>query len=203
VVQKEDKMARIEILVEEKSMKELLTIFLPKILSENWILDHNYFIRSYEGKNDLQKNIPSKIRVLSNWTHESTGVIVLQDQDSSDCKVLKGKLQNLCINSGTCQYLIRIVCRELEAWYIGDFKALNNAFPTFKHEQFEKKSKYRNPDLCNASDELKRILPEFQKVSTAKRIAPFINVETNKSESFRQTVSGIKNFFDLIVDKKA
>ena len=60
-------MARIEILVEEKSMKELLSVLLPTILPNNWILDENYFIRSFEGKSDLQKNIPSKVKVLSNW----------------------------------------------------------------------------------------------------------------------------------------
>ena len=51
-------MARIEILVEEPSMKEFLNILLPKILDNDWILNENYFIRSFEGKSDLQKNIP-------------------------------------------------------------------------------------------------------------------------------------------------
>lgn len=89
-------MARIEILVEEPSMKEFLTILLPNILDEKWCLNENYFIRSFEGKSDLQKNIPSKVKFLSNWKHETSGVIIMQDQDSSDCKVLKKKLLNLC-----------------------------------------------------------------------------------------------------------
>lgn len=64
-------MARIEILVEEPSMKEFLTILLPNVLEKPWELNNNYFIRSFEGKNDLQKNIPSKVKYLSNWNHES------------------------------------------------------------------------------------------------------------------------------------
>lgn len=189
-------MARIEILVEEKSMKELLSIFLPTILSKKWILDENYFIRSFEGKNDLQKNIPSKIRVLSNWNHEPTGLIVMQDQDSSDCKVLKKKLLKLCNDNGSCPNLVRIVCRELEAWYIGDFEAIQSAYPKFNINLYKNKAKFRNPDLCNASDELKKILPEFQKVSTAKKVAPFLKVEKNNSESFNQFVKGVVSFFN-------
>lgn len=84
-------MARIEILVEEPSMKEFLNILLPKILDNDWILNENYFIRSFEGKSDLQKNIPSKVKLLSNWNHEASGIIIMQDQDSSDCKILKKK----------------------------------------------------------------------------------------------------------------
>jgi hypothetical protein len=193
-------MAKIEILVEEKSMKELLSVILPKIVNERWVLDYNYFIRSFEGKSDLQKGIPKKVKVLSNWPNEATGVVILQDQDSSDCKVLKKKLLDLCNENGNCPRLVRIVCLELEAWYIGDFEAVNKAYPSFKYKQYINKAKFRKPDSCNACDELKKILPEFQKVSSAKKIAPFLNFKINKSESFNQTIRGIRTFFDSIED---
>lgn len=193
-------MARIEILVEEPSMKEFLTILLPNILTKKWHLNENYFIRSFEGKNDLQKNIPSKIKFLSNWNHEAVGIIIMQDQDSSDCKVLKQKLLDICNQNGNCPKLIRIICRELESWYLGDFSAINKAYPNFKHQNFINKAKYRIPDNCNASDELKKILPEFQKVGGARNIAPFIDINQNRSESFKQTVTGVLRFFDAIVD---
>ncbi len=193
-------MARIEILVEETSMKEFLTILLPNVMEKPWELNNNYFIRSFEGKNDLQKNIPSKVKYLSNWNHESVGIVVMQDQDSSDCKVLKQKLLNICNENGTCPKLVRIICKELESWYIGDFVALNKAYPKFNYLNYIKKAKYRNPDICNASDEIKRLIPEFQKVGGAKRIAPFIKIDINKSESFQQTISGLKRFFDSTID---
>lgn len=193
-------MARIEILVEEPSMKEFLNILLPKILDNDWILNENYFIRSFEGKSDLQKNIPSKVKLLSNWNHEAAGVVIMQDQDSSDCKTLKKKLLDICDQNGDCPKLVRIVCRELESWYIGDFLAVNKAYPSFKHQNYSNKSKFRVPDNCNAFDELKKILPEFQKVGGAKKIAPFITIDGNKSESFQQTVNGLKRFFNTIKD---
>jgi hypothetical protein len=193
-------MARIEILVEEPSMKEFLTILLPNVLDNQWNLNGNYFIRSFEGKNDLQKNIPSKVKFLSNWNHEAVGVVIMQDQDSSDCKILKQKLLNICNQNGNCPKLVRIICRELESWYIGDFVAVNKAYPSFKHQNYINKSKFRIPDNCNAFDEIKKIVPDFQKVGGAKKIAPFINVETNKSESFQQTISGLIRFFETIKD---
>jgi hypothetical protein len=193
-------MARIEILVEEPSMKEFLRILLPKVIQEPWVLNQNYFIRSFEGKNDLQKNIPSKVRFLSNWNHEKVGVVVMQDQDSSDCKVLKQKLATLCEQNGDCPKLVRIVCRELESWYIGDFEAVNKAYPNFKHQNYSSKSKFRIPDNCNAYDEIKKIVPEFQKVGGAKKIAPYIHLETNKSESFQETMRGLTMFFNSIKD---
>ena len=194
-------MARIEILVEEPSMKAFLSILLPKILSDNyWTLNQNYFIRSFDGKSDLQNNIPSKIKVFSNWT-EPVGVIILQDQDSNDCVKLKNKLIEICETHGNCAKLIRIVCRELESWYIGDFEAVNKAYPNFRFENHASKSKFRNPERCNAYDELKKILPEFQKIDGAKKIAPHINIESNKSESFKQTVSGFLKFFAEIKAK--
>jgi hypothetical protein len=193
-------MARIEILVEEPSMKEFLTILLPNILNKQWNLNENYFIRSFEGKSDLQKNIPSKVKFLSNWNHEAAGVVIMQDQDSSDCKVLKQKLTDICNQNGDCPKLVRIICKELESWYLGDFLAVNKAYPSFKHQNYINKSKFRIPDNCNAFDELKKILPEFQKVGGAKKIAPFINVQDNKSESFQQTISGLIRFFETIKD---
>ncbi len=190
-------MARIEILVEERSMREFLSIVLPKILLEHWVLNKNYFIRHFDGKNDLQKNVPNKIKVLSNWRNESVGIVIIQDQDDNDCKILKQKLVRLCEENGSCPFLIRIACRELESWYVGDLRAIANAYPTFRYQKFINKAKFRDPDTCNAED-LKKILPELQKISSAKKIAPFIDIEHNKSASFMQTILGIKSFFNRI-----
>jgi hypothetical protein len=186
-------MARIEFLVEEKSMEELLRVFLPSVLSHKWQLDGNYFIRSFDGKNDLQKSIPKKVKAFSHW-REPIGVIVLQDQDSTDCKVLKNKLADLITSNGSLPFLVRIVCRELESWYLGDFYAIQSAYPNFKASNYNNKSKFREPDKCYASVELKKILPEFQKVTSAKKIAPYLNKSTNSSESFQQFLKGIQRF---------
>ena len=88
-------MPRVEILVEEKSIKELLRIILPKVLPQKWQLDENYFIREHEGKSDLKKSIENKVKVFSNW-HEPIGLVVVHDQDTADCKLLKEMLVDKC-----------------------------------------------------------------------------------------------------------
>lgn len=188
-------MARIEIFVEEPSMKAFLITLLPKIIKHPWTLDENYFIRSFEGKSDLQKNIPKKMEVFNNW-HEPVGIIILQDQDSNDCIQLKQKLLGICEEFDNCRKMIRIVCRELESWYLGDMKAIAAAFPDFKYQKYINKTKFRNPDLCNGYDEIRKIVVGFQKVSGAKLIAPHINIEENTSESFQQTIRGFRLFFN-------
>ncbi len=189
-------MPRIEILTEELSMQAVLEIILPKIVSSNWTLGQNYFIRAHEGKNDLQKSIPKKIKVFSHY-HEPAGVIIVHDQDSNDCKVLKSKLSDICSSNGECAVLIRIACRELESWFLGDMKAIQSAYPRFKIEKFIRKDKFRNPDNLNAAEELKIILPEFQKIASARAISEHLALHTdeNKSESFKQFVTGITSFF--------
>ena len=188
-------MERIEILVEEKSMERFLNVFLPRILPPKWVLNQNYFIRSFEGKQDLQKSLPKKIKGFSNW-HEPVGIIVLQDQDSNDCIKLKQKLSDIITSNGEIPHLIRIICKELESWYIGDLAALNIAYPNFRHDKYINLAKFRNPDVVNASDELKKILPSFQKVTTASKVAQYIGIESNRSESFKQFVSGIYRFVE-------
>lgn len=147
-------MPRVEILVEEKSIKELLRIILPKVLPQKWQLDENYFIREHEGKSDLKKSIENKVKVFSNW-HEPIGLVVVHDQDTADCKLLKEMLVDKC-KKGTCRFLVRIICRELESWYLGDMDAIEGAYPHFKASIYKNKAKFRNPDACNACDELKK-----------------------------------------------
>ena len=113
-------MDRLEILVEEPSIAEVLKVMLPKVLPSGWSLGENCFVRPHEGKQDLQQSIPRKIRVATK-KDITTGFIILQDQDNDDCKSLKAKLVNLCQDAqkgyAVVPYKVRIVCHELEAWY--------------------------------------------------------------------------------------
>lgn len=174
-------------------MAEFLRIILPELLPKEWIIDENYFIRKHQGKSDLRKSIPVKIRTFSHW-NDKVGIVVLQDQDSNDCKRLKEELLALCRTGGELPVMVRVVCQELESWYLGDMAAIQCAYSRFRAEHFTNKAKFRNPDLCSAKHELKKILPEYQEISSTKKIAPHIRIADNKSESFRQFVTGITRF---------
>lgn len=184
---------RIEFLLEEPSMVNVLTEILPKILPEEYQLNTNCFLRPHQGKSDLRKSIPNKIRAFSN-SPEDVKIVILHDQDSNDCKELKRQIYELCIQSGDCPVLIRIVCKELEAWYLGDMDAIQNVYPRFKASNHKRTAKFRNPDICNASDELGKMIPDFQKGYASREIPKSMDVEVNTSESFNQFKNGILKF---------
>ena len=182
-------MDRLEILVEEPSIAEVLKLILPKVLPEGWTLGSNCFVRHHEGKHDLQQSIPRKIRVASR-KDITTGFKILQDQDSNDCRVLKAKLVKLCQDAQTggaaVPFKIRIVCHELESWYLGDMDAIEKVFPRFRASNFKRNKKFRQPDEClNPKQELKRIVGDYPQIATAREIAQHMNIEGNNSLSFR------------------
>lgn len=186
-------MDRLEILVEEPSVAEVLQVILPKILPDGWTLGENCFVRFHEGKQDLQQSIPRKIRVASK-KDIATGFIILQDQDNSDCKILKEKLVDICQNAQkdnpVVPYKVRIVCHELESWYLGDMDAIEKVFPRFHASNYKNKKKFRLPDAClNPKQELKKIVGDYPQIATAREIARHMNINENSSSSFRCFIS--------------
>ena len=177
-------------MLEEESAKRLLKELLPRILSG---FEQRVTCRliPHQGKGDLQKSIPIK---LKGWLAPNTFFIVLHDQDSHDCKELKQKLQQLCAQRGKHEPLIRIICRELEAWYFGDLDAVEKAFSSFRASKYKNKRKFRNPDAINKpSDELKRIIRGFSKSIAAREIPRHMDIDNNTSTSFNHLISGLQN----------
>ena len=167
-------MDRLEFLVEERSMAEVLKVLLPRILPASWVLDENYFIRPHEGKSDLKRSIPKKLKGFAQHKEQTTGFIIIQDQDSNDCRQLKQELVALCKanQAPNIKFLVRIVCHELEAWYLGDMKAIQAVFPRFNPARHLKKSLFRLPDTCqNPKTRLKDIVGDYQQIATAQMIA--------------------------------
>jgi hypothetical protein len=185
---------QIEILLEEPSMMHFLEDILPFILPEGYVLGENCFLRPHQGKSELRKSIPRKMQVFSNF-YRPAKVIIIHDQDSNDCRELKAQLQELCAMEGACPVLIRIACRELENWYLGDMDAIQGLYPDFPAEKMQRKAKYREVDNSFGSKELEKMIAGFQKTFAAKKIAFHMeDLSANRSESFQQTISGIQNF---------
>lgn len=90
-------------------------------------------------------------------------------------------------------FKVRIVCHELEAWYLGDLDAIERVFPRFHAASYRGKKKFHQPDECNyPKQELKKIVGEYAQIATAKAIAPHLNIEDNSSPSFRCFISGVR-----------
>ena len=119
--------------------------------------------------------------------------IILRDQDSGDCKVIKTKLQQKCQEANKFQTIVRIACRELESWYIADLQAVEKAFNKTNLSALQNKNKFRNPDnLESPSKELKSLVPEYQKINGSRTIAPYLNLDNARSLSFYHFISAIK-----------
>lgn len=175
---------RLVFLLEERSTKHLLDIILPKVLPP----DVSYITIPHEGKSDLQKSIPRK---LSGWNEPDAKFIIVQDQDSNDCKQLKEHLIQLCSKSNK-PILIRIACHEMESWYFGDLDAVSQAYGK-DFTKLSKKKKFRNPDdIVNPKEELKALIPEHEQIDGAERIGPFMDLCNNSSNSFNVLIEGIK-----------
>lgn len=173
-------------LLEEPSMKHLLDGLLPSILPKGvdfQTIPHN-------GKHDLEKSIPRK---LKGWNEPGDiRFVILHDQDNKDCIELKQELLQLCTVTSK-PVLVRISCQELESWYFGDTKALALAYNNPKLEDLSRRKKYRVPDaIPNPKEELLKLVPEHQQISGAKLIAPFMDIENNSSVSFNFFVSGVR-----------
>ena len=172
-------------LLEEPSAKDFLCALLPKILPP----DVDYRCIPHQGRGNLRKSIPIKLR---GWRTPNTRFIIVHDQDSNDCKKLKRDLRELCRETPHPDCLIRIVCRELEAWYFGDLDAVQSAFPSFRAARHQNRAKYRQPDdIVNPSKELETIVNGFSKYRAAKKIPQYMNIDANHSQSFRCFVSGV------------
>ena len=165
------------------------TIF-PKILPENIFLEKSII---FEGKQDLEKNITKKLKF---WRKPNTLFLILRDQDSEDCQIVKNRLLEKVKSSGKIEHsLIRIACRELESFYLGDLKAIEDGLGISGLEKQQEKIKFRTPDsLNNAKQELLKLTKgSYQQISGSRSISGFMKLNgDNKSESFNFLISGVK-----------
>lgn len=178
-------MRELVILTEEPSAKDLLNGLLPRLLPEDW----SFRCLHFEGKQDLEKRMG---RTLRAWTNPQARFVVLRDQDSADCKIIKTGLLDRCRAAGKEDVLVRIACRELESWVLGDLREFAQEFSIPAAAKAVGKAKYRDPDLLGSPvQELRRFAPDYQKRDGARRMGVRLAPDRNASVSFRTFCEGI------------
>lgn len=170
----------------------MLKGLLPTLLPDDTILQYVVF----EGKHDMKKQLPMKLR---GWRVPDARFVVLRDKDGADCVRVKSELVEICRQAGRPGALVRIACRELESWYLGDLHAVEQGMELSGLARRQKRAKYRDPDrLANPVQELERVTGDrYQKVSGSRAIGPHLSVDAsgaqaNRSRSFRVFVSGLR-----------
>jgi hypothetical protein len=178
-------MKELIILTEELSAKDLLEGLLPRLLPADW----KFRCIPYEGKQDLEKRMGILLRA---WQNPEARFVILRDQDSGDCRVIKKGLVQRCRDAGQPHALVRIACRELEAWVLGDLTAFAEEFSVPAAGRAARKAKFRNPDhLGSAITELRRFAPGYQKRDGSRRMGMRLDPSRNASPSFRVFCDGI------------
>lgn len=179
---------RIVFLLEEPSMKTLLLGLLPRLFP-GWVEHEHFVCIPHEGKSDLDKSIPVKLKA---WRVPGDRFVIVRDNDNADCIDLKTRLLQVCETSGRPDSLVRLVCQELESWYVGDIEALALAFDPLLDTPALRK-RFAEPDTWQKpSKELERIIPEFQKGAGARLMAQHLRETGNLSRSFNVFVDGLK-----------
>ncbi len=166
-------------------MADFLEKLLPRLVPG---LD--FLCVSHDGKSDLEKSLASKLR---SWRTPHARFVVMRDQNGEDCHSVKAKLDDLCARGGRPDSLARVVCRELEAWYVGDVDALAKAYPDTARRIRTSlgKRRFRDPDnVSQPARALAKLIPAFQKRIAARAMGKLLSRE-NRSRSYQVFLAGV------------
>ncbi|MBD3768257.1 MAG: DUF4276 family protein [Gammaproteobacteria bacterium] len=178
--------------LEERSAKEFLEGFLPRVLPDGVL----FKCIAFEGKQDLEKHLKAKIQ---GWRMPNTCFVVLRDQDSANCIDVKQRLKDICVDAGRPDTLVRIVCHELESWFLGNLLAVEQALGLSGLAKKQQQKKFKNPDLlANASEELEKLTGyEYTKVAGSRALGFVMSQHSNCSTSFNHFVSGLLRHLEV------
>lgn len=180
-------MMNLVFLLEEPSAQDALQAWLLVWLQPG-VAPH--FI-VFQGKQDLEKRM---VRRMRHWLLPDSRFLVMRDQDSGDCKQVKAGLMERCVEAGCPNAVVRVACRQLESFFVGDWRAVAQAFDRPALAKLKGKAIYRNPDtLGSPYAELLRHLPGYQKRDGARRIAPFVDPGRNASRSFHALRTAVQS----------
>lgn len=182
---------RIVFLTEEPSMSETLRAVLPHLFP-HWVEEEHWLVLTHRGKTALEASIPRK---LAHWARPADRFVILRDNDGSDCKGLKARLRAIASARPASMVLIRIVCQELESWFLGDLAAVQAAYGRLPSHARQDSRAFRDPDrLTNAADELQKLTGICGKGARARAIAPHLRTDPaqNRSLSFGAFITGLQ-----------
>ncbi len=188
----------LEILVEERSMEVFLRELLPRLLGEK----ATFNVYPSQGKHDLLRNLPARLKGYAAWLPKGWRVIVIVDRDDQDCNELKEMMEKAAANAGLptrssadaagWRVATRIAIEELEAWYFGDWSAVHEAYPNVPATIAEKAA-YRDPDRIAGGtwETFERVLRKagyfesgLSKTEVARSIGRRMDAVRNHSHSF-------------------
>jgi hypothetical protein len=188
----------LEILVEERSMEVFLRELLSRLLGEK----ATFNVYPSQGKHDLMRNLPDRLKGYASWLPESWRLVVIVDRDDQDCAELKQLMEQAAVDAGlrsrssggdeNWQVVTRIAVEELEAWYFGDWETVHEAYPKVP-EHLAETAGYRDPDKIRGGtwEAFERVLQKagyfesgLAKTEVARLLGQRLDATRNRSHSF-------------------
>jgi len=195
----------IEFLVEEPSAEVALNNILAKILKNQ----ATFAIHPHQGKLDLLRKLPGRLRAYRAWIPADWRIVVLMDADREDCRELKARMEQesklayfptkSSPRDGVFGVVNRLAVEELEAWFFGDVEGLRKAYPRIPRS-LSKNARFRDPDAIVGGtwEALEHLLQRhgyFQggltKIEAARNISRFMDPSRNRSRSFQVFREGV------------
>ena len=189
-------MIRLLFIVEGETEEAFLSAFLPRA----GIPSDHFAVFPHDGKQGVLNNFHF---LLNRWDEPETRFIVLVDKDSRDCRDLKREILEKAREKCPDQMerlLVRIACRELEAWFLGDTAALKEAYPAArdrKWKKLERRGKIPDSDRQPKPAKALQSLPGFAKRDCARQMGDILGRKWaesgngNRSASFQCFVAGV------------
>ena len=208
----------IEFLIEDQSGKKAMDILIPKLLGDEF----KYRIHSYKGNGHIPKDLRPKTdankrilldqlpRLLRGYgrTPGYDTVVVICDLDDRDKYIFLSELNSILEHCNPKPNVIFcLAIEEFEAWYLGDLKAITNAYPSANNRIL---NGYKNDSICGTWELLadavykggSRALIKkgrqeigLQKSIWAQKISFHMNVNDNKSPSFNDMYEQLKRLY--------
>ena len=183
-------MTELVFFLEEESARALLLGLCPRLIPATSPIEVRFIV--FEGKQDLDRELERKLR---GYLNRRARFIVLRDPDRADCRKVKRALVARCERAGRPDAVVRIACRELEAFYLGDLRAEELGLRVGGLLPKRNKARFRDPDrLPSPSLELGKLTDgRYQKVTGSRAIAPHLDLEAPGSRSFRHLIHAIRS----------
>ncbi len=199
-------------LIEDQSGKELIDCVMEKVVHNNPQV--TYFCKGYHGlggftkKNTVKETRDGKLlndlmTVLRGLNKSLQGIpaaiIIVLDNDDRDTEDFREKLENVASeNMITIDHVFCIAVEEMEAWLLGDEKAVLSAYPKARMNVLHS---YEQDSICGTWEKLADVVypggltklmsdsPSYmeigkQKCEWSKNIARYMDLDNNHSPSF-------------------
>lgn len=180
-------------------MEVFLRALLPRLLPQG----RTFEVHAFQGKADLLGKLDARLRAYAAWMPADWRIVVVVDRDNDDCRYLKQRLEDIAQRAGLrsrnragdlpWQLVNRIAIEELEAWYFGDWPAVQAAYPrvpvNIPHRQG-----FRDPDAIAGGtwETFERVMQRhgyfkggLAKIEAARAIAARADPTRNRSCSFQ------------------